>query len=179
MSPRRRRHRIVAWGGALACLAVTATLVHYFDPPTDKVVPADALIVLAPQSETRMNAAIELMNGGFAGTLVISTPSVSGTPDLCRAGTVDFPVICFEPEPVTTQGEARGIRKIADQHDWRTLNVLTSKSHISRSRVIIGRCFDGELNMLSDGEKLPPKSWVYRVAYETAALAKVLFNPEC
>jgi uncharacterized SAM-binding protein YcdF (DUF218 family) len=126
-----------------------------------------------------MRTAEKIMAGGYAETLVLSIPR-GGTPasDVCREKR-PYPVICFTPDPVTTQGEARALQRLAKEHEWQTVNVLTAKFHVARSRIILERCYKGDLNVVTYEQDLSALSWAYSFAYETAAFMKVAANPSC
>ena len=61
----------------------------------------------------------------------------------------EFELYCFAPDPPTTKGEGRELRRLASQHRWRTVIVVTLRPHISRARFILEKCFDGELVMVA------------------------------
>lgn len=179
VSRQRKLLAIVAWGGMALWSWLFAGLFLYVEPAVSSPRPAAVLFVLAPQTEARVKAAEELMAAGFAETLVLSVPTNgSPPPDVCKKKR-SYPIICFAPDPVTTQGEARALRKLAEDHKWQSVNALTAKFHITRSRIILQRCFEGDLNMVSYEQHLSAMSWAYRYIYETAAFAKVAFNPGC
>jgi uncharacterized SAM-binding protein YcdF (DUF218 family) len=158
----------------------------YFVNTTEVVRKSDVLLVLAPSGD-RLSKAERLMAEGYAGVLAISVPSGSRDADsaLCRENR-EYAIVCFRPDPVTTQGEARSLRTLSQLHGWNSATALTGRSHIPRAQVILERCYKGALSMVADSEDLPlisfvkPRSsWAYRYAYETAAFVKVAFNADC
>jgi uncharacterized SAM-binding protein YcdF (DUF218 family) len=64
------------------------------------------------------------------------------------AGRPDYEVVCFTPDPDRTQGEARGAARIARERGWKRLVVVTSTYHVSRTRMLFGRCFAGEVHVV-------------------------------
>ena len=81
---------------------------------------------------------------------------------LCAHGAKGFRVLCFDPKPYSTRGEARGIARLAQHHGWRTVDVVTSRYHVFRARMIIERCYHRRLRMI--GTSYPwgdaPISWL-------------------
>lgn len=159
----------------------------YVLPATDAPKNADVLFVLAPAGD-RMEQAGRLMDQGFGETLAISFPlgqADNPDPAICNESRA-YRIVCFSPDPVTTQGEARALRLLSREHSWKSANVLTMQSHITRARLILERCYEEDLRMVAHWQKLPvlslespQKSWAYRYAYETAAFIKVALNQDC
>lgn len=188
----RRRHRkrfLLTGVGCLTALLLWATagLFLYVAPAMDPPRHADVLFVLAPPND-RMSYAEQLMDQGYADTLAISAPlDQNGSLDssLCNQKRA-YRIVCFYPDPVTTQGEARALQSLSREYGWRSANVLTVQFHAARARVILERCYKGDLSMIAKWQDLPllsisnPRSsWAYRYAYETAAFVKVGLNQDC
>jgi hypothetical protein len=57
--------------------------------------------------------------------------------------------------------------------------VLTAQHHVTRARVIIDRCYKGELGIIEYVAELPLTAWPYLFTYHTAAFVKVALNPDC
>lgn len=173
---------------ALLLLWGIAGVFLYVAPNVDIPRRTDVLFVLAPAGE-RLEYAKEIMDEGFAGTLAISLPAVATDASLKSAPCDDvrsYRIICFEPDPVTTQGEARALQRLAEENGWKSASVLTAQSHITRARVLIQRCYGGELVMIAHWKDHPwlplsskEASWGYIYAYETAAFVKVAVNRDC
>lgn len=154
----------------------------FVNPAVDQPARADALVVLAPPLPTgRLVYAEQLMSDGYADTLVISIAEdrngVAPT-HLCQEGHT-YTVLCFTPDPVTTQGEARAIQRLAEEHRWRSINVITNDFHITRARIIIRRCYSQDLQMLAARQNISWQLWVFRGVYETAALVKAGIDKSC
>lgn len=127
------------------------------------------------------------MDHGYAETLVISSPENDKTsrPAACNEKR-KYLVLCFSPDPVTTRGEAQALKALSEQYEWKSVNVLTAPFHVTRARVIFGRCYSGDLSMTAFNQPLPifslPKlegSWTYHFAYESAAFLKVALTADC
>lgn len=169
---------VLAW----ACVGVPLFVL----PATDPLSRSDVLLVLAPTAN-RMEYAEQLMDQAFADTLAISVPKGKGRlrPAACDQDR-SYQVVCFDPQPVTTQGEARGLRQLSKEYGWKNANVLTAQRHVTRAKVLLERCNTADVRMVPYWQDHPllslsdPKnSWAYIYAYETAAFIKVALNPDC
>ncbi|WP_147105674.1 hypothetical protein [Nesterenkonia populi] len=144
-----------------------------FWPPQDapEHVEADALLVLGPHG-ARMADADKFMDVGLAETLVIAT---SGE---CEDEAA-YRVVCFRPDPYTTQGEAIFLRDMAEEHDWDSAAVMTVDHHVTRSRLHMNRCFDGDLYMIGVEAEGLWGSWWRTYLYQNTGLAHALISPGC
>jgi uncharacterized SAM-binding protein YcdF (DUF218 family) len=156
----------------------------YVRPQVDTPRPADAILVLGgTTSGQRYLRGLELAEQGLAPDLVLSNPYQPADPvidGLCtRRQQPGFTVYCFAPEPRTTLGEGRELRRLAAANGWRTVMVVTSVSHVSRARYIIGKCFDGELEMVGTPTDLSPAGWAWIYAYHSAGYVKSAIQGDC
>jgi uncharacterized SAM-binding protein YcdF (DUF218 family) len=187
---RSRRGRLLlrtaAWGAAAVLLWAATGLLLYVAPAADAPRPADVLFVLAPQGD-RTRYAEHLMDQGYAGTLAISAPQdKDGTAALCKEKRT-YRIVCFDPDPVTTQGEARALQRLSKLYGWKSANVLTAQFHVTRARILLQRCYQGDLGMIAFSTETPllvlpyveRSSWTYHFVYETAAFVKVAINQDC
>jgi uncharacterized SAM-binding protein YcdF (DUF218 family) len=153
----------------LALLAVAwlvATGFLFVWPPSDPPGHADAVIVLSGGRDQRLDPALALMSRHVAPVLVISgsglDPKWKSARRLCANGARGFRVLCFDPNPYSTRGEARAIARLAASHGWTRVDVVTSRYHIFRARIVIGRCYHGGLRMI--GANSPwtsaPLAWI-------------------
>ena len=135
---------------ALAWLIATGVLFVW--PSTDSPGRADAVVVLSGGRDRRLDPALRLMRQHVAPLLVISgtgfDPKWKKARALCAHGSQGFRVVCFDPQPYSTRGEARGIARLARQHGWRTVDVVTSRYHVFRAAMLIERCYHGRLRMI-------------------------------
>jgi len=86
-------------------------------------------------------------------------------------------VICFDPSPASTRGEAEFIGRLARQYHWRSIALVTITPQDSRGRLRVERCFSGPVYVVT--APLPWYDWPYQVAYEWAAMVKALIQPGC
>lgn len=188
--PKRKRSlllRSLALMVGLVMVWAIAGIFLYVVPPADEPAHADVLFVLGPP-DRRIGYAEDLMQQGYAPTLAVSSPvGKDGKYEapICTANRL-YRIICFNPDPFTTQGEAQALKRLSDQYGWKTANVLTAQFHVTRSRVLMDRCYRGDLHMIADRRGLPlvstsspTYSWAYQYLYQTAAFVKVAIHPEC
>ncbi|WP_158548121.1 ElyC/SanA/YdcF family protein [Desertihabitans brevis] len=150
-------------------------------PRIDRPSPVDAVLVLGP-SDDRLEDAEELMAEQDGAALVVSLPEPfdesPATVDFCEADH-DHPVHCIHPEPSTTQGEAQAFAALAAEEGWESVGVLTHRSHLTRAGILVGRCFDGEIQQWRTTEDYGTRMWIYRLVYEAGAWVKMGLTPGC
>jgi uncharacterized SAM-binding protein YcdF (DUF218 family) len=108
---------------------------------------ADAIVVLGGRPN-RLPVGMELWRDGTAPNLVVFNATGEG----------DDEHLYVRPEPYSTRGEARVAARLAREHGWRSLVVVTSSYHVPRARMIFRRAWDGELEMVAapaTGWRLP------------------------
>jgi uncharacterized SAM-binding protein YcdF (DUF218 family) len=150
---------------ALAAAWIGATLVLFAWPRTDDPRRADAVLVLSGGRNSRLDPALDLMHRKIAPILVISGAGIDEgwrkARALCAHGANGFRVLCFDPKPYSTRGEARELARLARRHGWHEVDVVTSRYHVFRARMILRRCYHGGLAMI--GADSPwynaPASW--------------------
>jgi uncharacterized SAM-binding protein YcdF (DUF218 family) len=135
---------------------------------------ADAVVVLSGDRNARLDPGLALVKRGVAPVLVISgarqDPRWLKARRLCREGRVAAAqVICFEPKPFSTRGEARAVGALARRHGWTKVVVVTSTFHVTRARMLFRRCYPGRLWMVGTPTRwwVLPEEW----AFETGKLA--------
>lgn len=178
---RRRARRWVLRGVGLAVLAllgVGAVLAWLtVNPRVNPAPQVDALIVLSTQTGAH-DEARRLAEEGVTDRLLVSTPE-NAPASLCGESPGGAAVECFAPEPVTTQGEAIVGTELARQYGVESLGVLTFEHHIERSRMLMDRCWDGELHMYEFEPIRSRRGYVYDFVYAMAAYAKTFVTPAC
>lgn len=156
-------------------LGFTASLVPFIWPTTSDPHQADAVIILSGDHGERLPQALRLMNLGVAPTLVFDgTLDRAMENDLCRGGSVPYEVLCLRPQPDSTRYEARAAARLAKSRQWRTLVVVTSTQHITRSSFLFRRCFGGRLEMVAGRPALSAGERVRNVAHEWLGMAYAL-----
>lgn len=181
-SPRRviaaiRLHRIAASVVAVL-LSITVLIdVRLFVVPTsDKPQPSDAVVVLGGATfMDRLHAAYRLIDRFPGEVLVVSIPGENDCPWKPPAATR---IVCFRPDPSTTQGEARAAARLAKQNGWTSMTVVTTADQVWRARLRFSRCWAGPLHVV----RAPTSMYVRlsTVPYEMAASVKAeVVQPGC
>lgn len=181
----RRRKITLGIAGAAVVLLGSLTLRLFRYPTTDQPGPVDAVVMLAGGGP-RVDKAVELgVDLGLADTVVFASTWV---PDQrvwaarpCnssgRARMADTTAICFQPDPASTRGEVREIARMAKENDWTSIIVVASTDQITRARMLLNRCWDGEATFVGVSHDQP---FVFRAAYEWGAITKALIvNRSC
>jgi hypothetical protein len=81
-------------------------------------------------------------------------------------------LICFDPSPATTQGEAEYAGRLAAKYHWRSILVVSITPQEWRAEQRMRRCFNGVVYGAAGG--IPLYSWPYEIAYEWGATMKML-----
>ena len=108
-SARHRGRRIIFIAiAALVALFLVLTAVLFVWPATNAPRRSDAIVVLGG-SGPRIQKGLALARAGYAPYLVLSDPG----DEPCHWAIHNVKVICFDPNPSTTQGEARETTTLA------------------------------------------------------------------
>lgn len=132
---------------------------------------ADAIVMLDSPGHP-LDVALRLAEQHRAPFLVVS----QGTPasrDPCPRPVPGVTLICFNPTPPTTQGEAEFVGRLARKYHWHSIAIVAITPQDSRARLRVERCFPGQVYVMTAPIRL--STWPYQIAYEWAALAKALF----
>jgi uncharacterized SAM-binding protein YcdF (DUF218 family) len=152
----------------LACLlALCARLYVWPAEDSAALVRADAIVVLNGP-DPRWAVAQQLARRRAAPVMLLSVPSVRWA---CPAW--HYPgvrIVCFQPNPVDTRGEARFAANQAKAFGWRSLIVVSSRPQDTRARIRVERCFDGRVSVVTASPSA--LQWPYQVAYEFGATLK-------
>jgi uncharacterized SAM-binding protein YcdF (DUF218 family) len=167
-----RRAAIAAVAAAVVFVVVTARLFVF---PAQGMPPhVDAVVVFdGPGNSGRVVTAVRLAAEHRAQTLVVSQGTMQSEIGGCPAPIRGVKVVCFNPSPATTQGEAEFAGRLARQHHWKSVAVVTVAPQDNRARLRMSRCFPGKIYVVT--APLPAAQWPYQIAYEAAAMVKALF----
>lgn len=155
----------------------------FLNPPRQEPVAADAVLVLAGQTDGRHQLGVDLVEAGHADSLVVSNPR--GTGD--RAGSAacrgdhrpeGAETWCLSPHPVTTAGEAMTFQRLAEEEGWTSLNVVTNRPHTYRVRTIFEQCTDLDVTVVTL-ENLFWERVPYHVAREIGGFLKHWVTDPC
>lgn len=165
-----RARRVFASGVAvLVVLVVVVTARLFVWPTTDGVGNPDAVVLFVGGRGERLETALRVAAAHDIANLVIPNGNVSTWPEaneLCGEPQQELRVWCPVPRPDTTRGEARVIADLAREQGWSQLTMVTSDYHLTRARVMLSRCFDGEINALTADSELGLIDRGIRIAHE-------------
>jgi uncharacterized SAM-binding protein YcdF (DUF218 family) len=183
--PQRRARRwfagIAIGLAAFLCVWLLGGYFIVVHPAHDRPTKADAIVVLGPpKAQNRFAQALQLAEQGYASNLVVSVNlSVPDIKRMCANPPDGLHMFCFNPSPATTRGEAREIKALAEANGWHRVIVMTSAYHISRARMIVQRCYSGDLEMVEARGHISPRQWAYQYLYQTAGYTKAFLLPRC
>ncbi len=159
--PRVRRRRwpfaIVGFGALVVAALVLGAFPLFINPAVDTPEAVDAIVVLQGGGE-RYDPGVALLEQGYADVIWFSDPGRSTDPftanQYCNSknalripdGTTQ---ICHDPDPNTTQGEVRAIADAARANGWERIIMIASTDQVSRARMLLERCWDGEILMVN------------------------------
>jgi uncharacterized SAM-binding protein YcdF (DUF218 family) len=163
-----RRVLIAAVAVVVAFAACTARLIVW--PPQGIPARVDAIVVLAGPG-TRLPVGVQLASEGHAPVLVVSQGHL-GYGGSCPAPITGVRIICFDPNPADTRGEAEYTEKLAKRYGWHSIAVVSTSEQATRAQLIVGRCFNGSVYVVTGS--MPWQQVPYQIAYGWAALVKAL-----
>ena len=125
--------------GVLAAVLAVTILTIFLAPSDDPTGRPDAVVVLGGGSPARAHLGIELAEELDAELVLSSTAGRHAGEAGMRCG---VEARCFEPEPLSTAGEAREVRDLTAETGWEAVLVVTTDFHTSRSRLLFEQCLD-------------------------------------
>jgi hypothetical protein len=173
---RRKRWR---WVAVTLVMAVGVATLRLFVWP-DQGMPAQvSAIVMLNGTGDRLHTALDLAWQHRAPFVVISRGSAAyGHGGDCAPSIPHVTVICFDPNPSTTRGEAEFAGRLARKYRWQSVALVTTTPQDSRGRLRVERCFTGPVYVVT--APLSPWAWPYEIVYEWAATVKAyIFQRSC
>jgi hypothetical protein len=167
----RRRSRKILIALAAALIAVSAATARLFVWPAEGMPTHVSAIVMLDSPGGVLSVAVRLAEQHRAPFLVVSR----GTPaahDPCPRPIPRVKLICFNPRPATTQGEAEFVGRLASKYHWQSVALVAITPQDSRARLRVERCFAGPVYVVT--APIAASSWPYQIAYEWAALLKAI-----
>jgi len=164
----RRRAFAAVMALIAAFLLVTARLFVW--PAEGMPASVSAIVMLAGPGD-RLPVALRLAREHRAPMLVVSQ-GWQGYGGPCPPAVPGVKLMCFNPNPGNTRGEAEFAGRLAQRYHWRSMVLVTTRAQDTRARIIAERCFGGSVYVIT--APLPASSWPYQIAYEWGALLKAL-----
>jgi hypothetical protein len=177
--PRRNGRRRLAITVVIVVIAICPSTARLFIWPDQGMPTQVSAIVMLNGTGDRLDTALRLAWQHRAPFVVISRGSpVYGHGSVCAPAIPGVKVICFDPSPSTTRGEAEFVGRLARQYHWRSVVLVTTTPQDSRARLRVERCFAGPVYVVTAA--LPWSSWPYEIVYEWGATVKALvFQRSC
>jgi uncharacterized SAM-binding protein YcdF (DUF218 family) len=160
-------------GVAAATLVVTfgvATALLFVRPSQGVPARVNAIVMLDGPGN-RLTTARALARRHTAPLLLISlgTP-YSNTGNTCPAGFRGIRVVCFNPKPATTRGEAEYVGRLARRFHWRSIVLVAMTPQITPARTWLSRCSGPGTTVYAVGVRLPASQWPGALLHEWGAL---------
>jgi hypothetical protein len=169
------RHAVVI-AAAVVVIFLAATARLFVFPARGMPPRVNAIVMLdGPANDARLASALRLARQHRAPALLISIGRLASQPQPgggCPPPVPGVKLVCFNPTPATTQGEAEFIGRYARQHHWTSVALVTVASQDTRARLRLNRCFGGSIYVVTT--PLPVSQWPYQLAYEWGATIKAL-----
>ena len=168
----RRQYIVIALLIMLAGLGVTTARLFVW-PQQGMPSRVDAIVMLNGAGD-RLDTALKLAWAHRAPMVVISRGSPYwGHGSVCAPKIPGVKVICFDPDPATTRGEAQFAGFLAKRYRWHSIVVVATTPQDTPARLWVGRCLRGKIYMVN--APLPPAEWPYAIAYEWGATINAVF----
>jgi DUF218 domain len=147
-------------------------------PPHGMPARVDAIVMLNGPGD-RLDTALRLAWEHRAPVVVISQSSpFFGRGSICAPKIPGIRVICFDPSPATTRGEAEFAARLAVRYHWHSIALVATAPQNTRARLRMQRCFPGKVYVVD--APFVTYLWPAEVAYEWAATIKALvLQPGC
>jgi hypothetical protein len=132
----------------------------------------DAIVMLNGRGD-RLDTALDLAWAHRAPMIVISRGSKYwGHGSVCAPKISHVTVICFDPDPATTRGEAEFAGHLARQYHWHSVVLVTVAPQDTVARIRLERCFSGKIYVVN--APMTVREWLYLVPYEWGSTIKAL-----
>jgi uncharacterized SAM-binding protein YcdF (DUF218 family) len=164
-----RRAAVAALALAIVFGLATARL---FVWPTEGMPAHVGAIVMLAGPGNRLPVALQLAREHRAPILAVSQGR-HGYGGPCPSAVPGVKLICFDPNPGNTRGEAEFTGRLAKQYHLTSVVLVTIRAQATRARILSGDCFGGSVYVIT--ASLPLSNWAYEIAYEWGALLKALF----
>jgi uncharacterized SAM-binding protein YcdF (DUF218 family) len=166
-----RRALVAAFVLVLAFAVATARIIVW--PARGMPSRVDAIVMLAGPGN-RLPVALHLAAERRAPVLVVSLGHLGyGSPCPAASAAPEVKIICFDPDPADTRGEAEFAARLARRYGWRSVVLVTIAEQATRARIMIRRCYSGSVYVVTASQAW--YQWPYQIAYGWGSLFKALF----
>jgi hypothetical protein len=168
--PHQRRWLVVAAVLAVLVASGTTTARLFVWPAQGMPSHVSAIVMLAGPGD-RLDMALQLARARRAPILVVSQ-GYKGYGSVCPPKIPGVTLICFDPNPSSTRGEAQFVGRLAKRSHWSAVVLVTTRAQDTRARIRVGRCFSGKVYVVA-----VPQPWYdlpYALTYEWGATFKAL-----
>lgn len=168
------------WVPAVGVVAVVfgflAVLVIF--PPDEGTPSGDAVVVHAGGSGDRLREAVHLIERRDAAPVLVAMygEDVRWPNGETLCGQQEpFEVLCPAPEPVTTIGEAEELGRLADEHGWDDIVVVTTNYHLRRATMLDAKCTDATIHGAASPGRVSFFQRADRIVHETLGMVQAVF----
>lgn len=167
----RRRWRLAAAALIIVVLVFGAATARLLVWPAQGLTTRVSAIVMLAGPGDRLSVALRLAREHRAPMLVISR-GWEGYGGPCPTPVPGVSLVCFDPNPGDTRGEAEQIGRMAKRYHWNSVVLVATAPQDTRARILVRRCFGGSVYVVT--APLPLGSWPYQIAYGWGSLVKSL-----
>ena len=145
-------------------------------PPQGMPAHVDGIVMFNGVGD-RLQTVLDLARERRAPVLVISYTAegphwwTGGSP--CAPELTGVKVICFTPDPATTQGEAEFVGRVARQYHWHSIALVATAPQDPVAMLRTRRCFSGKIYVVN--ASFPGSQWPVQVAYYWGGTLRALF----
>jgi predicted GTPase len=148
----RPRRLIVIAAAVVVVVAVAFAVRFVVFPHSDSIGKADVVVVVDSATDgNKFEMVRKILAVSPQSTVLYS--AADGKCDRLRD--VATHLVCFYPNPDTTQGEARYAAAYATAHHDSSMAVVVPRPQLSRARIRFSRCWKGSLDMIEAPTSLP------------------------
>jgi hypothetical protein len=175
--PRRRFRRFLRYVLSVALVVaagLTFVSARWYVWPQQDAMPAhvDAIVMLDGPGDRR-ETALDLAWAHRAPVLAISVGTTHyAAGKSCAPRIPRVKVICFGPNPATTQGEVEFAARLAARYHWHSIVLVAVTPQDTVARLRLDRCFGGNLYIVNG--HLAAWQWPLLVVYEWGSTLKAL-----
>ena len=166
----RRRWRVLAATLLTLIVLFCGLTVRLFVLPTTGMPARVNAIVVLGGGGNRLGLGLQLAQQGHAPYLLLSDGLPFVPPALCEPRHRSYTVICWNPSPLNTKGEAQFVGRMARQHHWASVVLVTTPDQAWRAALYVRRCYTGKIYSVTT--PLDWTQWPYKIAYQWGATIK-------